>query len=302
MHQERRLGEEWTPPISDVAITIGGVPESFTANLTAQLGEMLSADNFTQILSSASNSTEATPSALLLATCVSADLSELCPPPVVDIAQLSAQDEVAAGGWLNVTFLVRDPTQSTRWYPPWVKLWGPQGFVTWCGFPVMASLLAGNEADGEWGISCRVPDRAVNNAYEYEFSGPWDWRNSLRGSFAVVGGEQDNQPPTVFNVSATPVTVSLGENVTVSYIASDASGIMTVFPWVFGPKGYEYGFEVYEASSPDDLERHFSFVYTAGSSTGAFHVFFSVVDRAGNRNFITDPWIPRFYVNSGLPT
>jgi hypothetical protein len=97
---------------------------------------------------------------------------------------------------------------------------------------------SGTSTNGTWQYVCTVPALVLTGTYEItpfalDVFGNYTNTNggtedSTRGSVTVVGGSDDEIGPTITSVTATPSTVSPGDTLTISIVASDPSGIESV--------------------------------------------------------------------------
>ena len=162
-------------------------------------------------------------------------------PPT--ISSVAVTNPATAGQTLTITWRVSDSSglspmaQDT---PSWAKIGGPSGWITWCGFPVAATLASGNANDGVYRADCYVPANAVNGEYTV-WVGAYDVFGNAAESpaypFTVGGGSSDSAAPSVTNVVATPGRVSPGDSITFTWQATDTTGVSYVIPWAFGPNG-----------------------------------------------------------------
>lgn len=179
----------------------------------------------------------------------------------------------------------------------WVKVGGTNGYVTWCPFPVHPRLVSGSATDGRYEASCQLPSVLPNGEYSV-----WidtldlnDLRSSNNGvdTFMVVGASTDISPPQVSDVAVTPNNAAAGGNVTISWTATDETGVASIGPWAWGPNGrltddagtlwlgYDTGRLV--AGSPTNGRFEVSLPLSATAAPGTYVVWFSVSDVVGNR-------------------
>jgi hypothetical protein len=162
-----------------------------------------------------------------------------------EVLEISGDAVVEAGSTARFAWRVRDAAgladDGVGRPATWARIGGPSGWVSWCDFPVMGTLVAGDRFDGRYEASCPVPAAAVNGSY-----GVWFGASSSSGSsagpeavldFDIVGGSADTDVPVVSEFEAVPSTVNPGGSVTLRWRATDASGVATVVPWAMGPNG-----------------------------------------------------------------
>lgn len=201
---------------------------------------------------------------------------------------------VEAGTTFTATFSLEDPsgiatgsaTASIGGAPGWI--------TTWCGFRIEARLVSGTETDGVWSVSCDVPEGAVSDPYSLWAGAQDNLGNSALADwaeFVVVGGSDDNQAPVISDVSI-PASVQPGETVTITWRASDPSGVAGTYPWIYlpgPPWGVLYGPGIGgpERISGDANDGTYAQTFTlpANSPSGTYAVYISVRDGLGNRTY-----------------
>jgi hypothetical protein len=109
--------------------------------------------------------------------------------------------------------------------------------------------------------------------------------------FTVIGGSADNQAPIVSEV-VIPKSVAPGETVTITWQASDPSGVSVAYPWIYlpGPPWgvlYGPGVEAPVLTSGDAIDGTYSQTFTlpADAPSGAYPVYISVRDELGNKTY-----------------
>jgi hypothetical protein len=210
---------------------------------------------------------------------------------------------VKAGLTFSATFSLKDPS-SVDTNSPNVKIGGAPGLITsWCGFPILASLDSGTATDGVWSIRCAVPSNAVSGNYSL-FVDAQDYfgnPSSLApieqgdGAFEVIGGNSDNRAPIITNVDL-PSVVARGESVTLSWTASDDTGVAYSVAWIYGPNGavdstgkpvVEYSNPLSERVSGTEKEGAFDQTVTMSPTavSGSYSVWISTADSLGNKSY-----------------
>jgi hypothetical protein len=97
------------------------------------------------------------------------------------------------------------------------------------------TLTAGTPEAGTWTANCTVPSDVIDGEYTIE---PFaqdtlgNWTNSnggttdpTRGNFIIAGGNADKQGPSFTELVVTPSQAKIGQTVTITLKASDASGV-----------------------------------------------------------------------------
>lgn len=179
----------------------------------------------------------------------------------------------------------------------WAKVGGANGYVTWCDFPVHPTLVSGGPTDGRYQATCTLPAVLPNGEYSV-----WidtldnnDQRSSNNGldTFMVVGASTDVSPPQVSNVVVNPTNATPGAGVTISWTATDETGVASIGPWAWGPNGlltddagtlwlgYDVGRLVSGTATNGRYE--VSLPLSATAAPGTYAVWFSVSDVVGNR-------------------
>ena len=162
-----------------------------------------------------------------------------------ELSDVSFPKVVTAGTGLVVTWRVRDPAglsdDGAGRPATWVRIGGTSGWVSWCDFTLMGTLVEGDLFDGRYEAVCAVPTSAVEGGY-----GLWFGASSSSGAsflpeaaetFEVVGGSTDADVPRVTELAVTPPSAAPGETVTLTWRATDATGVAYVVPWAMGPNG-----------------------------------------------------------------
>jgi len=210
------------------------------------------------------------------------------------VTWLDSPQTVEAGSTLTATFSAKDPSGISP-ESATASIGGAPGWITsWCGFYMNAELVSGTETDGVWSVSCDVPENAVNESYSLWAGAQDNFGNSNLADwveFVVVGGNDDNQAPTVSDVSI-PASIQPGETATITWRASDPSGVSGAYPWVYlpgPPWGVLYGPGIGDPvrTSGDASDGTYSQTFTlpADSPSGTYAVYISVRDDLGNKTY-----------------
>ena len=210
-------------------------------------------------------------------------------------AWIDVPSTVTAGETFTATFSLKDRSGIDP-NSPNGTIGGAPGWITsWCGFPVMATLVSGTNADGVWAISCPVPANAVSDPYSLWISAQDSFGNAsprISADFEVVGGASDNKAPVISDVMI-PTGAKPGETITISWRAADPSGVKdTPYPWVYRPAPqfgviYGDGVEAPVRTSGTATEGAYSQTITlpANSVKGTYAVYISVRDELGNKSY-----------------
>jgi len=230
----------------------------------------------------------------------------ICQADVVGptISEVTAPASVNAGTELLITWRASDasglriPDSNTP--STWSLLSGPNGFVSWCGFPVPGQQVSGDMSEGLFSISCAVPATAVNGEYRFTLDALDVFGNhpvlSSSGSFMVANGATDSAAPQLRNLTVPSTTLAPGDLVTFEWDATDDTGVAYSIPWAFGPNGFlvdlttgrlwlEYS--VGTLVSGSTLDGHYSVTLQLSPSamTGTYTLWFSIGDVLGNKSF-----------------
>ncbi|MBU3701596.1 MAG: hypothetical protein FGM58_06085 [Acidimicrobiia bacterium] len=241
--------------------------------------------------------------ALVVVTPVVADAAA---PPRLSI--VSAPATVAAGETLVVRWRVQAEAGVGQYGDvdgvrpgTWAKLGGPQGWISWCGFPLRTQFESGSDVDAIYSIACRIPDVVPNGSYSLYLSG-FD-RDGVHAAeeqvtFQVVGGSADGGVPRISDVAVESPAVP-GRELTLTWRATDETGVASVIPWAFGPNGrltddagmLWLGFASGSLVSGTDRDGRYSvsLPLSATAVGGTYTVWFSVVDVVGNREATLGP-------------
>lgn len=151
-----------------------------------------------------------------------------------EVSDVSAPAQVAAGSAITVTWRVADASNVAATF---VGISGRQGWASWCNW-LPARLSSGTEGDGTYSVTCQVPENAINDTFSIwigaaDMLGNATWLEE-KASFAVIGGSDDFEAPTVSDV-ALPASARPGETITVTWRAQDATGVDFAFIFLRGP-------------------------------------------------------------------
>jgi len=224
------------------------------------------------------------------------------------ISEVTAPVTVDAGSTLSISWRLSD--SSSLWRPDantptsWMKVGGASGWVRFCGFPARAEQVSGTTNDGRFTATCELPADTVNGTYDFWIDGLDIFGNhpavEATGSFTVTNGVADDDAPVASEVQA-PTTAVKGGTVTITFRATDESGVAGVFPYVFGPNGYvrdaateatpgTYGSYTPERISGDDKDGVYRITLTLADDapSGQYKIWFAAYDIYGNKSFTID--------------
>jgi hypothetical protein len=201
--------------------------------------------------------------------------------------------QFAAGNLAVFSVNVSDPAGVVEVY---ASIGGAPGWVTeWCGFRIPTQLALGTQKSGTYKLSCTIPENAVN-AYYTLFVGAVDamgHTSTQEIAFEVTGGSTDNRTPVVSNI-ALPDTVLADQSFTIKVAATDDSGVAGIYMWLMlEGGGFSDGRGVYAMGSeprvnfytPVDATVEQDFKFDPLDPLGTYHVWISVRDVVGNREF-----------------
>jgi len=221
------------------------------------------------------------------------------------ITWVTSPATVSAGTTLSARFSVADASGIDP-LSVVAYLGGPSGYIgSWCGLPITPTQVSGTSTASVWSISCTVPTQAVSGTYSL-FLGAQDffanagWLSSAgtgtgNGDFAVVGGNSDNQAPTISSV-VVPATVAPGSPLTFTWQATDTTGVSYATVWVYGPTGpvdatgasvVDYGPTGGARVSGTATDGSYSQTVTVRSTAvkGPYSVWISTADTLGNKTY-----------------
>jgi hypothetical protein len=176
---------------------------------------------------------------------------------------------------------------------------GPSGWVTnWCGFPIEGTRISGNAQQGTYAVTCDIPETAVNTTYSVfinasDFFGNINYGTSA--DFTVIGGIADDAEPTVTSVEASSSNLGQGDEFTVTYGATDESGVAFVYGYFYhdgngvaGAQGIWISpgalSEPVSGNDKDGVWRQ-SFTVSDFAPAGTYTLYVGRADKYGNRNF-----------------
>jgi hypothetical protein len=173
---------------------------------------------------------------------------------------------------------------------------GAPGWVTeWCGFQIPLELASGTQKSGTYKLSCSIPSNAVNAKYSLFLSAVDLMGHASRQEleFEVVDGSTDNRTPEIKNI-ALPETAVAEQTFTIKVAATDDSGVAGIYLWLLlegGGFSNERG--VYAQGSeprtnfytPVDCIVEQDFIFDKQDPKGLYHLWISVRDSVGNREF-----------------
>jgi hypothetical protein len=212
------------------------------------------------------------------------------------VSNISVMSSVTAGTTATFLWSVSDATGVG--YTDF-RFGGPSGWVTnWCGFVSEGTRISGTAQQGTYAVTCDIPETAVNTTYTVFINASDFFGNSTYGTsadFTVTGGIADDAEPTVNSVEASSSNLERGAEFTVTYGATDESGVAFVYGYFYsdgnGIAG-EQGLwiapgalsEPVSGNDKDGVWRQ-SFVISDFAPTGTYRLYVGRGDKYGNRNF-----------------
>lgn len=155
------------------------------------------------------------------------------------ISGFSVPAVVRAGDSVTFTWRLVDPAGVQN---AGVTVGWSAGLYTGCGFGQSATLVSGTATDGRWSYTCTFPTDAVATEYSAQVSTTdnfGNWSASEWGYFRIDGPNSDADPPRYSDVR-TVGPARVGELLTITWTATDASGVDGGIMWVAGPGGYGF--------------------------------------------------------------
>lgn len=212
------------------------------------------------------------------------------------VSNISVMSSVTAGTKATFLWSVSDSTGVV--YTD-VRFGGPSGWVTnWCGFPIEGTRISGNAQQGTYAVTCDIPETAVNTTYSVfinasDFFGNINYGTSA--DFTVIGGIADDAEPTVTSVEASSSNLGQGDEFTVTYGATDESGVAFVYGYFYhdgngvaGAQGIWISpgalSEPVSGNDKDGVWRQ-SFTVSDFAPAGTYTLYVGRADKYGNRNF-----------------
>lgn len=162
-----------------------------------------------------------------------------------NIRDISSPATVAAGSSLEVAWTVEDAgglNLELGEPASWMFVGGPSGWVDWCDFPIIGQGTAISPTEYRFSATCNVPASTPNGSYSFFLNAVDVFGNSPKldagTSVAVVGGSTDVSEPVVNDFSFSSATVRPGEQLTMTFTATDETGSAGLYPYFFGPNGF----------------------------------------------------------------
>ena len=221
---------------------------------------------------------------------------------VPTVTPLMTQTDFAAGSTITFTWSVTDAVGVEN---SWLFIGGQSGWVTnWCGLLIQGTLTSGTPQSGTFSATCDVPVTAVNGEYTAFFYGVdllglVTTELAVAMNFTISGGIADSSAPTFSNVQL-PTSAAMGEEFTVTFEATDESGVATVIVWpayngysFVNPVTYQLVVEYLDYNATRIAGDEFSGTYQQRfrfladrSPVGEYTMWFTVVDVFGNKDFV----------------
>ncbi len=228
--------------------------------------------------------------------------------PQVSDVQIPA--ELTAGETLTVTWRVTDPSGIDTpgglflggFGPNTQALFGgPPGWLSFCPFPGEPTRISGNSTDGVYQASCDFPATTPNGTYSVILQAADVFENRFDGfsrffDFEVVGGSDDNVVPELFDIRTDAATYAPGDDVTITFRATDDTGVAGVIPWAYGPNGQLSGpeglwlsYDLATLVTGDATDGTYSVTLklSDAAAAGNYSFYFSVRDEVGNRAYFS---------------
>ncbi|MEI6404981.1 MAG: calcium-binding protein [Actinomycetes bacterium] len=219
-------------------------------------------------------------------------MSSVVEPPVGNVSVMSP---VTAGSKATFLWSISDTTGVG--YTD-LRIGGPSGWVNWCGFPIEGTRISGDAQQGTYSVECDIPETAVNTTYTAFINAADFFGNSSNGTsadFTVTGGTADDAEPTVNSVEVTSNIFGLGEELTVTYRATDESGVQYIYGYFYhdglGVAGNR-GIWISPGALSDPISGdekdgvwQQSFTINDFAPIGTYTLYVGRSDKYGNRNF-----------------
>ena len=227
--------------------------------------------------------------------------------PQVSDVQIPA--ELTAGETLTVTWRVTDPSGIDTpgglflggFGPNTQALFGgPPGWLSFCPFPGEPTRISGNSTDGVYQASCDFPATTPNDNYTVILNAADVFGNPVAGfgqfyDFRVVGGSDDNVVPAITEIATDKATYAPGDEVTITFRATDDTGVDGVIPWAYGPNGQlagpdgalwlSFDLATLVSGTAQDGTYSVTLQLSETAATGDYSFYFSARDVVGNRAY-----------------
>ncbi len=211
------------------------------------------------------------------------------------VFDVSVSRQVQAGEALRIEWSVDAPTGVDI---TTARVGGASGWVSWCPFPMIGSRVSGTAELGRYRAGCTVPATTPNGRYTVFFlantigEAQSEPLGTAEVTFEVVGGSSDDAAPTVSAISA-PTTAQRGDSITFTWRSTDTSGVEYAIGWLAnggfalsdGTRVVDYGDFIVTRTSGDEFDGQYSQTvrFTDRSPLGTYTIWFSRLDRVGNR-------------------
>ncbi|MFM7736322.1 MAG: calcium-binding protein [Alphaproteobacteria bacterium] len=221
-------------------------------------------------------------------------------PP--EIGEIDVPATVSAGSTLVFTWRVTDLSGLSDWaegQPATTAfVGGPSGWVRFCTFGLGGTRVSGDAKAGRYEARCDFPVNTPNGRYSVFFGASDLYGNQASTSgtdFEVVGGSTDASVPSVTEVRTDAATYAPGSSVTLTFRATDETGVAYVVPWAFGPNGrlvdsegrlwLDYALATLVSGDERDGRYSVTLKLSDAAAAGTYVLWFSVGDVLDNREF-----------------
>ena len=177
---------------------------------------------------------------------------------------------------------------------------GPSGFLSFCAFPGEGVRISGTATDGVYRSSCDFPTTTPNDTYTVMLRAADVYGNVVSGfsqnyDFKVVNGAADNAVPVISEIRTDASSYAPGDQVTITFRATDETGVAGVIPWAYGPNGQlvdasgapwlAYDLATLVGGDANDGSYSVTLKLSTTAAAGTYNFYFSVRDVLGNRSY-----------------
>lgn len=226
-----------------------------------------------------------------------------------EISNVQIPAELTAGETLTVWWRVADPSgidspgaRALGGFGPNTQMivGGPSGFLSFCDFPGEGARISGTSTDGVYQSSCEFPATTPNETYTVMLRAADVYGNVVPGfsqnyDFKVVNGAADNLVPVVSDIRTDASAYAPGDQITITFRATDQTGVAGVIPWAYGPNGQlvdasgalwlAYDLAILVGGDATDGTYSVTLKLSATAAAGTYNLYFSVRDVLGNRSY-----------------
>ena len=201
---------------------------------------------------------------------------------------------VTAGSLVTFTWSISDISGVDS---SWLKIGGNNGWQTsWCGFVINGQVTSVANGISTYSANCQIPATAVNGVYTAYFDGVDVFGTPSKQTtvdFRITAGISDAAAPITSNVTVVGGNPTTRQPITISWKATDTSGVDNVMVWIMikdggfanssGRSYFDYGTTTRVSGTA--LDGIYQQVITPNATTlpGTYSIWMSARDIYGNK-------------------